>query len=93
MGRLDGSWQDAGVKQIDNLYTVTALARVVVVGPSPAQGGGLDGGGDDEVSLGARASSEPTTSHQRRPQYRYIRSSRATSNITVVVRRGPPPSR
>ena len=26
LNQLDGSWQDAGVKQVDNLYTVTALA-------------------------------------------------------------------
>ncbi|KAL3897688.1 MAG: hypothetical protein SGPRY_013001 [Prymnesium sp.] len=26
LNQLDGSWQDAGAKQIDNLYTITALA-------------------------------------------------------------------
>lgn len=26
LAQLDGSWQDAGAKQIDNLYTITALA-------------------------------------------------------------------
>ena len=26
LGQQDGAWQDAGIKQVDNLYTVTALA-------------------------------------------------------------------